>query len=502
MELREFGHYRVLGLLGRGGMGEVYRVLDTRTDRTVALKLLPAKLSANAEYVARFRRECRGAARLNEAHLVPIHGFGEIDGRLYLEMRLVEGTDLRNWLRRHGPLSPGAAVTVVSQVAQALDGAHAAGLIHRDVTPANVLLATAIDGELDPATVFVYLCDFGIARPRAGAVGADGALLTRAGVVPGSPSYVAPERFSGVEGDPRTDVYSLACVLFEALTGHPPFSGDLPALMGAHLRKPPPRASEARSGVPVGLDVVIASGMAKDPAQRFATAGELAGAARAAVGVPAAPGFRAGRSSVSTAGAGDIASPATVPSPATRPTVLRSPVRAGESPTVRTDDEIVARFGPGTGGPAAAPAGWKPAPTRGRPPRRRASSLVGGLTTGVVVVAAVAYLLNRPPAGQLEVLGATVTPGGAPTQSCDATTDVIGTIRTNGKSGTIVYRWTRSDGESTDALTEPVASGVTSANVHLLWKISGSGNYTATATLHVSEPNPIETNGSFSYSCR
>jgi serine/threonine-protein kinase len=502
MELREFGHYRVLNLLGRGGMGEVYRALDTRTDRTVALKLLPAKLSANAEYVARFRRECQGAARLNEAHLVPIHGFGEIDGRLYLDMRLVEGIDLRGWLRTHGPLSPAASVTVVSQVAQALDGAHAAGLIHRDVTPANILLTNVVGGEVDPATVFVYLCDFGIARPRAGAAGADAALLTRAGVVPGSPSYVAPERFSGVEGDPRADVYSLACVLFEALTGRAPFTGDLPALIGAHLRKPPPRASETRAGVPIGLDAVIASGLAKAPADRFPTAGALAGAARAVAGVAPGAGVRTGPAPATNPVATSPARPAglvTTPTPATRPTVLRAPARVVEN---RTDEDVTARFGPGTGVRAAAPTGWTAPPVRDRPRRHQSSPLVGGLFTGLVVVAAVAYFLNQPPAAPLQVLSATVAPSGPPTQSCEATVDVVGTIRTNGQRGTIQYRWVRSDGEATEVLTEPVAAGATSADVHLLWRFSGSGTYSATATLRVSEPNPIEANSSFTYRCR
>jgi serine/threonine-protein kinase len=207
VEHSTFGPYRILELLGRGGMGEVYRAHDSRTDRIVALKVLPARLSSSAEYAARFRRECHSAARLNEPHVLPIHGFGEIDGRLYLDMRLIEGTDLARWLAAHGPLAPDTAVAVLSQVALALDAAHAAGLVHRDVTPSNVLLAGAQSPPLDASTVFAYLFDFGITRPRAGALGSEAAALTRAGVVAGSPAYVAPERLSGVEGDPRADVY-------------------------------------------------------------------------------------------------------------------------------------------------------------------------------------------------------------------------------------------------------------------------------------------------------
>ncbi|MGE0300672.1 serine/threonine-protein kinase [Pseudonocardia sp.] len=286
-----FGPYRIEELLGRGGMGEVYRAYDTKTDRMVALKLLPAHLAEDDEYQARFRRECKVAARLNEPHVVPIHHYGEIDGRLYLDMRLVDGTDLSAWLRANGPLAADVAVAVVGQVAQALDAAHKDGLVHRDIKPSNVLLAGVTNGvEVDAASVFAYLFDFGIARARDGALSPDELSLTMAGVMPGSPSYVAPERFRGVEGDPRADVYSLACVLHQALVGRPPFEGDLPSLMRAHLQAPAPKASTLRPGVPTGLDDVVARGMAKEPADRYATAGALAGAARAVIAASQASG--------------------------------------------------------------------------------------------------------------------------------------------------------------------------------------------------------------------
>jgi len=278
-----FGPYRIEELLGRGGMGEVYRAHDTQTDRTVALKLLPAHLAEDDEYQARFRRECKVAARLSDPHVVPIHRFGDIDGRLYLDMRLVKGFDLGAWLRRYGPMTPEVAVAVIGQVAAALDAAHADDLVHRDVKPSNVLLAGVDGPDVDAASVFAYLFDFGIARARAGAPAPDEISLTMAGVMPGSPSYVAPERFQGVEGDPRADVYSLACVLHQALTGRPPFEGDLASLMRAHLTTPPPRPSIARPGVPAALDDVVATGMAKDPGTRYSTAGELGAAARTAL---------------------------------------------------------------------------------------------------------------------------------------------------------------------------------------------------------------------------
>ncbi|MHA6793308.1 serine/threonine-protein kinase [Pseudonocardia bannensis] len=285
-----FGPYTIEGLLGRGGMGEVYRAYDTETDRVVALKLLPGHLASNEEYLERFRRECRAAARLREPHVVPIHRFGEIDGRLYLDMRLVEGTDLGAWLRAYGPLPPAAAVAVVAQVASALDAAHADGLVHRDVKPSNVLLSGIEGCDVDPGSLFAYLFDFGIARSRDTDDSSDA--LTRTGTMPGSLAYIAPERFTGAEADRRVDVYALACVLHQALTGHQPFDGDLPTLLHAHLHAPPPRPSEVWPGVPPALDAVVARGMAKDPDQRFPTAGTLAAAARGALGAPftTAPG--------------------------------------------------------------------------------------------------------------------------------------------------------------------------------------------------------------------
>ncbi|WP_239028162.1 serine/threonine-protein kinase [Pseudonocardia acidicola] len=282
-----FGPYTIEGLLGRGGMGEVHRAYDTETDRVVALKLLPGHLAGDAEYLERFRRECRAAARLREPHVVPIHRFGEIDGRLYLDMRLVEGTDLGTWLTLYGPLPPEAAVAVISQIASALDAAHAEGLVHRDVKPSNVLLSGAEMPPLDAASVFAYLFDFGIAWSRDTAGGADAPALTKAGTMPGSIAYIAPERFCGAGADPRVDVYALTCVLHQALTGHQPYQGDLPTLLHAHLHLPPPRPSDTNPTIPSALDAVVARGMAKDPEQRYPTAGSLAAATRAALGAAA-----------------------------------------------------------------------------------------------------------------------------------------------------------------------------------------------------------------------
>ena len=267
MTPRHVGHYRLDQLLGVGGMGEVFRAYDAQRDRFVALKLLPEVFSDDQEYLKRFQRESHVAARLREPHVIPIHDFGEIDGRLFIDMRLVDGGDIRVLLDEHGPIAPPRVVNLLSQVAQALDAAHADGLVHRDIKPSNILV-TPKD--------FVYVVDFGIARPMHGRQTS----LTITGATIGTLDYMAPERFVGRAVDGRADIYSLACVLHECLTGKTPFDGeDLPALMYAHLNGVPPQASTMVGGVSRAMDAVIARGMAKDPAGRFGTATELMDAA-------------------------------------------------------------------------------------------------------------------------------------------------------------------------------------------------------------------------------
>jgi serine/threonine-protein kinase len=263
-----FGPYELHSLVGVGGMGEVYRAYDTVRERMVALKVLRPDMAADPSFQDRFRRESRIAARLQEPHVIPVHDFGEIDGVLYIDMRLVEGTSVKEELRVNGTLPPARTVGIVGQVASALDAAHANGLVHRDIKPENVLL-TPDD--------FAYLVDFGIAY------GGGEATVTKTGLVIGSCAYMAPERLNGTPGGPASDVYSLTCLLFECLTGRAPFeAGDLRQVMSAHLFSPPPRPSIMRRGIASAFDDVIAKGMAKDPAERYASAGELARAASAA----------------------------------------------------------------------------------------------------------------------------------------------------------------------------------------------------------------------------
>ncbi|WP_145013203.1 serine/threonine-protein kinase [Mycobacterium marseillense] len=273
-----FGPYRLKRLLGRGGMGEVYEAEHTVKQWTVALKLMSHTFSQDPVFRKRMEREARITGRLLEPHVVPIHDYGEIDGQLYLEMRLVEGADLDSLLERDGPLAAPRAVAIIHQVASALDAAHAAGVTHRDVKPQNIL----ITGE-----DFAYLADFGIASAKTDEK------LTQLGTAVGTLKYMAPERFSSdVPSDsasndvsPRADVYALACVLYESLTGTPPYGADSTgALISAHLTAPVPKPSA--HGVSPAFDAVIAGGMAKDPGQRYPTAGALAAAAHTALSSP------------------------------------------------------------------------------------------------------------------------------------------------------------------------------------------------------------------------
>ena len=265
-----FGKYQLTRLLGQGGMGEVYEARDTSKDRTVALKILRDEVSRDEEFRTRFQRESRAAAMLEEPHVIPIYDWGEIDGNLYIDMRLVRGQDLHELLQR-GPLEPERAVGIIRQIGAALDAAHAQGLIHRDVKPQNILITGAED--------FAYLIDFGIAENRGDT------RLTVAGSAIGSFAYMAPERFEGRPTTPAVDTYSLAGVLYEALTGQPPFKvGSMEQVIAAHLSLPPPQPSAMNPRVPAAFDDVIARGMAKDPDDRYGSPGALGRAAQRALG--------------------------------------------------------------------------------------------------------------------------------------------------------------------------------------------------------------------------
>jgi serine/threonine-protein kinase len=332
--------YRLESVLGRGGMGVVYLATDLRLKRRVALKLVAPELAADPRFQERFLREAELAASLDHSHIVPVYGAGETDGQLWMAMRYVQGTDLGTLLEQEAPLEPARALELVSQVGSALDAAHAHGLVHRDVKPANVLVTQ--EGREEHC----YLADFGLARsPEAtGFVGS--AHLS------GTIDYTAPEQSAHEPLDHRADVYSLGCVLYECLAGEPPFKRPrAAATLFAHASEPPPSLHELRPELPEAIDGIIATALAKDPRDRYATCGDLCRGAETALGL-GSPGFS--RRKLIVAGAGTalaIAAAAAVPA------ILLT--RRGESAATPTPPAVlsadgVLRIDPATGARTAA----------------------------------------------------------------------------------------------------------------------------------------------------
>ena len=275
----ELAGHRILAVIGRGGMAVVYLAEHLRLGRKVALKVLGPELAEDEAFRARFTRESRIAAGLDHPNIVTVYDAGEADGILYISMRYVEGTDLERLLRAETNLDPVRTVSIASQCAAALDAAHAEGLVHRDVKPANILLAA----ERHTSTDRVYLSDFGVTKRLH-----SGAGLTRTGQFVGTVDYVAPEQIQGEVVDGRADVYSLGCVLYRCLTGEVPFPRETEVgTIYAHLEDLAPSPSERRPELPSGLDDVLAQALAKSPDERFGTGRELAKAAAEAIGPPA-----------------------------------------------------------------------------------------------------------------------------------------------------------------------------------------------------------------------
>jgi predicted Ser/Thr protein kinase len=354
----EFAGCRVEGILGRGGMGVVYRATELRLRRPVAIKLITAERAQDPAFRERFEREARLTAAIDHPNVIPVYAAGEDDGHLYLVMRYVDGTDLQALLRRHGRLEPVRAAAIVAQVGEALDAAHAAGLVHRDVKPANVLLS----GD------HVYLSDFGLTRT----IGSD-TRLTDSGEWMGTVDFMSPEHLAGRRTDARSDVYALGCVLHAALTGTPPFRRDTaPQTIVAHLHDAPPRPS-ATAGVPPAFDAVMARALAKDPDDRYPSAGDLGRAAAAAA-------------------AGE-------PEPAPTQSVARGPAAPSDAPTVVTPaTSAVTRAAPTelAGAAAAATAPRRPLERQRthRPARRRALLALTGVLAALGVAFTVAFALG------------------------------------------------------------------------------------------------------------
>ena len=264
--------YRIEEVAGRGGMGVVFRATQLALDRQVALKLIAPELAQDEGFRERFTRESKLAASIDHPNVIPVYQAGEEDGQLFLTMRYVEGTDLRALLNKEGRLAPERAADLIAQTGAALDAAHERGLVHRDVKPGNILIANRGGHE------HAYLTDFGLTKHAT-----QGGGLTKTGQWVGTVDYVPPEQIQGLSLDARADVYTLGCVLFEALTGQVPYpkEGDV-AKMWAHMNDPPPSVRERVPDAPPELDEVVTRAMAKDPAERYPSAGDVGRAARSA----------------------------------------------------------------------------------------------------------------------------------------------------------------------------------------------------------------------------
>ncbi|MCL6670313.1 MULTISPECIES: serine/threonine-protein kinase [Streptomyces] len=273
---RQVAGYRIEREIGRGGMAVVYRALDLRLERTVALKLLAPELARNDTFRRRFTHESRAAAAIDHPHIVPVYEAGETDGVLYIAMRYVDGSDLRHLLDRRGPLAPSTTLRIAAQVASALDAAHEHGLVHRDVKPGNILVARGTDSDHPEHT---YLTDFGLTKKSLSLTG-----FTSVGQFVGTLDYVAPEQISGRPVDGRCDVYGFACVIYETLAGRPPFRRDDDmALLWAHQYDQPPPLTEFRPDLPAAVDTVFDRALAKSPDDRHDSCLAFVAALRAAV---------------------------------------------------------------------------------------------------------------------------------------------------------------------------------------------------------------------------
>lgn len=418
----EFAGYKILRVIGSGGFATVYLGEDLRPAmrRKVALKVLRHELSTDDAFRDRFQRESLLAVELDHhPNIVPVYDAGEVDGHLYIAMRYIDGIDLKVKLN-DGPLDPDDAVGVVAQVASALDLAHQSGLVHRDVKPGNVLLP---GGRTD----HVYLADFGLTKETAAEQS-----LTQVGQFLGTLYYAAPEQIQGKDLDGRSDQYALGCLLYESLTGEPPFTGDVQAIIGAHLTREAPKATDKVPTLPAAIDEVIATAMAKDPAERFDSCGELGARAMRALraaapdgtivtgplpGVPTTPPPPPVDPSATIVGTTAPGIAATPP-----PGVPHTPPPPPAAVTSTASTSMASTSMPGIPG--------APTPPPPPPPARRSSKVplwaIGGgvaaallLLVGIVVVATRGGGGDDPPA---TTAPSTTTPDNGSTDTTTATT--------------------------------------------------------------------------------
>jgi serine/threonine protein kinase len=421
-----FAGYRIEEMLDRGGMGVVYKASDPDLDRTVALKIIAPEHTRNPDAVARFKAEARLAASLEHPNIVPIHRGGEIDGVLYLAMRFVPGTNLRQLVDR-GPLELDRIQRVTSSVASALDAAHERGLVHRDVKPANILISG--EGEREQ----VYLTDFGLTK-RLGSAGS----LTRSGAWVGTPDYVAPEQIQGGSVDGRADIYSLGCVVYEMLTGSVAFPRDNDlAKLWAHVSDQPPSPSLKRPELVKAFDEVVARATAKDPDDRYSKASEVAAAVEGAIDEQNSElepdALDVTRESAAPEAQHDVFIDEPAPASAERPAEQPVGEETGGGTTVPPSAPP-----PTGGGPTSEPEPGGAGPSG----RRRLPVLAGLALLAAVAVAAVVLLAggsddgdsaNEPPGQRVPA-----TLGPVPTNNVDGLGNA--TVRLNGNVATVSLR--------------------------------------------------------------
>ncbi|HUJ35186.1 MAG TPA: serine/threonine-protein kinase [Solirubrobacteraceae bacterium] len=369
----DLGEFVIESIAGRGGMGVVYRARQKTPGRTVALKVISAEYATDPQFRARFEGEAEIAARIEHPNVIPVYAVGQWNGTLFIAMRFVDGLDLRALLARETRLEPARAAALVDQVGQALDAAHAHGLVHRDVKPANILVTAAGGRE------HVYLTDFGVSRAVAGTQG-----VTGTGAFIGTVDYVAPEQARGERVDARADVYSLGCVLFHVLTGTVPFPVDNElAKLYAHGSQPAPSVLERNPDVPPAFEAVVSRAMSKSPDDRYQSAGDLGRAAVAASSGTAVSGAER-----------TVAVGAAAPSNAAVAVGAAAPSVAAGAAAPSNPAVAVGATAPSNA--AVAPAGTPPVPptSAAAAPRRRrlllAASALAVLVVATAIVVAVA----------------------------------------------------------------------------------------------------------------